>query len=1084
MLRFFTLLISILIIISIFSLILTLTSVTSSSSIEHPTKHLVATNMRALPPSLGNSSLAGKYSEQGVNPYLSYRFEPAPMGIADYGLSPNGPFIRETTQFLGVININSLDAYAAKLDSNNVSFQLNVVLNYQYDGNTYALWTQDVADYNTVNNNICFIDNIWNFSAVNANVNGVSGNGHIASCDGIDFYYDCATGYPGNDVSLSLPTTFYLLINVTTNSIGQPVICFWYDDGHGWVNYDKVTVDNVKYASNVYFLIDGYQYTGNGLYYDAELDMVGPGDGSCAYIYQSSVYLQLEYFNGHNFQGIRNAYDFGSDTGETSNNVIPSPYYNVLRGTLLSGLTAGSGRLGELWNQNSVSTLKINANVQNGYMIVYNSSYSYPYVSQNKDYFEFPFYNGEAELTLIPMNYSILVYNLQGELVGEANVNTQEGETISTNTTQFQVTVNPSSLSLAQGESSSINVNLNAYGYVHINVISPSGITYSISENPIYVNGQDSDTITVTGLTRGVYTMIINASLLPGFYITKTVTITVSTSNISYIPFEFTYYVNGSSLPQSPNVTFDFPNGSTITIPYSNNTILYVPYGTTYSIQSSISLSNGIRWAMPNSISGTVTESTTVYTTYYEQYLVTFDFTVENGQWSSSPTVTYYSFGSKVVTTPPATVWVDYNSPYYYSQILPNSNSEERAYAPNPLGSVTSPGSITVNYYIQYYVTVSSSIPVYALVNGDNTTFISNWYNGGTSISVENITYYPSSTEREVISSITPTSSFTVSSSLTVNIGTITQYYVAVSSPIPVYALVNGANETFTSNWYNKGVKISVENITYYPSSTEREVITLISPQLFTVNSALSVKVSTITQYYVNISSPIPVYALVNGANQTLVSNWYNGGTSISVENITYYPSSTEREVITSISTQSFTVNSPKDVEIKTITQYYVAVSSPIPVKASVNSKLTYLNSSWLNVSTKIEIINYTYQINSYERCVITNTSVPLHFSLNNATVIKIGTEKQYLTVINGVSSWNKPGTAIRLNASVPFYEVGEFKGTYNVPVGSVITVNGYVNETLVESPNFLVIGLIAGIIIIVIIVVAVVVIFIMKKEK
>ena len=45
-----------------------------------------------------------------------------------------------------------------------ISFQLNVVLNYKHDNKTYALWVQNVADYNTVTRSLYFSDNIWNFS--------------------------------------------------------------------------------------------------------------------------------------------------------------------------------------------------------------------------------------------------------------------------------------------------------------------------------------------------------------------------------------------------------------------------------------------------------------------------------------------------------------------------------------------------------------------------------------------------------------------------------------------------------------------------------------------------------------------------------------------------------------------------------------------------------------------------------------------------------------------------------------------------------------------------------------------------------
>lgn len=207
-------------------------------------------------PAKGNLTLANKFQPNGVTLPLG-RNEPAPMGIADYGIGPNGPYIIRTNEFLGHIYLKRLLAYSSQANSYCVGFQLNVVLSYQYNGNTYSLWLQDVASYNTINHNIIFVDNIWNFTSYNANVTCLKGNGHIYSWDSTTYYAYVAYNYPGSPTTLSLPATICLLINVSTNFAGQPVIQFWYDDGYGWINYDTVVVTNVYDASNVYILVDG-----------------------------------------------------------------------------------------------------------------------------------------------------------------------------------------------------------------------------------------------------------------------------------------------------------------------------------------------------------------------------------------------------------------------------------------------------------------------------------------------------------------------------------------------------------------------------------------------------------------------------------------------------------------------------------------------------------------------------------------------------------------------------------------------------------------------------------------------------------
>ncbi|AWR95347.1 thermopsin [Acidianus brierleyi] len=1019
----------------------------SVSNIQNYTNKLSTNLHEYLPPAKGNISLSNKFEPEGVNVYAAYSSEPAPMGIADYGIGPNGPFVRSTTQFLGKIYLNELSDEST-LNNHEVSFQLNVVLNYNYNGYNYALWVQDVAFFNSSNDFMYFENNIWNFSAYKANVTNLVGNGNIYLYNSQTYYAYVAWNYPGSPTTLTLPTTIYLLVNVSTNSLGQPVIYFWYNDGFGWVNYDVVRVTNVSNTNNVYFLIDGYQYTPSGNFYDAELDMVGPGDGSCAYIYSSNVEMSLEYWNGHNFQGIRNAYNFGSDTAETSNNVIDSSYYFVLRGYLIAGLHTGQGSLGPLWNQNSVSTLIVNTGIDNGYIVVYNSSY--PYSSAYVEY-EIPFYNDTVELTLVSMDYAVLVYNQNNQLVGEANVNAPYGSA-RTGVTQFNV-FTVTSTTLDEGSSTSVTINLNAYGDVNLNVIVPEGISYNI-QNPIYVDGQGTDVLTLyaSNISQGVYTIIINASLFTGFY--KTVYITLYVGQPLYT-VSFSYSVIGQPLPESPQLTLDFPNGSIISLAISS-TVLKLPSGTKYSVQNTIGLQNGIRWTTDNLTSGTIYGQESINIVYFEQFLVSFNYEVQGGQGYELPIITYNYFGHMIQTTP-NTVWVDYDSPYSYQSILSGSNSQERWIAFSYSGIVASPGTINIYYYNEYYVNVNSPISIYAIINGTNSTLVSNWYIQGTSVKVENLTYYPSLGEREVITSISP-SSFTVNSSTKINVNVITQFHVNVNSPIPLYALLNNTNVTLKSGWYNANSVIKVENLTYYPSIYERYVITNISPSSLIVDKPSTISVKTLKQYYITISSQVPLYAIINNYNTSLMSNWYNQGTKIAIENLTYYPSLGEREVITSISPSSFIVNSPTNVSASIIVQFLIKVNSQIPVKATINGSLTYLNSSWINKNSIINIENYTYYVNSEERYVITNIT-PQSVTLTKPLTFTIGAQKQYSVKINGILNWYNAGSKIYLNASVPFYDNGEFKGTYDVLPGSPITVNGPIQENLVETPNYVVVG-------------------------
>jgi len=868
-----------------------------------------------------------------VNIHLGYSSEPAPMGIADYGRYPDGgAFTRESTQWLGAVIINSLSALSTNsICPYTVSFQLNTVLNYEYNGYTYALWVQDIARFNTQTDEIYFLNNIWNYSAPFANVTGVSGNGQICTSvrtyNGITyyqtFYFYNATNYLGSPAFVTLPTTVYFLVNVTNNSLGQPVICFWYNDGFGWVHFDTVTVTNVIDASNANFLVDGYTYTGSGNYYDSELVLAGPYGGLCSYLESGNVYFSLFYWNGHNFQEVRNAYNYGSDTAETVNNAIVQSYSVPSDGVYWAELTVGSGGLYNLWNQDDTTQLTVYASVSSGYIYVYNENI--PYSEGTQEAFEVPFAGGEATLTLYPMDYAILVYNQNDNLVGEANIYAPPGQSVSTYTTTFSMSLNENNIDLYAGETNTVGITVNAYGNVTINVISPPGVDTSFTQETVYVYGEKTIDLVINPTQTGTFAITVNASIFPGYYITQGLILHVQEPLLTAT---FEYSTIGQQLPQQPEITLTFPNGTTLTLELYNGESVRVPEGTVYTLEQTISEGN-IRWATPTMVTGVINNNQmTVTATYYEQYLVNFEYVIVNGQWTStSPTVTYYYFTSEESASLPTQVWVNYNSPYYYSQNITVGN--ERIISTNYESTVTSPGTINVYYTVQYYVTVKSQIPVYAIINNQNTSLSSGWYNGNVVIQIENVTYYPSSGERYVVTSISPSETVTIDSPITIQINTQKQFYLTLVTKIPVYAMVNGVNESLKSGWYNPNTSISVENLTYYPTNDIRYVIVGIEPsERITVNSPMTVKINTIKQDYVTVNSVIPVKAIINGNMTYLNTSWMNKGTSIYVINYTYYVTNNERYVIINISPQSFTVTSPITVNISTVKQFFVTINN------------------------------------------------------------------------------------------------------------------------------------------------------------
>lgn len=348
--------------------------------------------------------LESNHKSSQVNPYLSYINEPAPMGIADYGLGLNRvPYNYSSESFLGVIDINSLKTYNSSLSVlGNVTFQLNLNMVFSYEGKSYVYWVQDVLYLNTSNNEASFLDNIWNLSSSNANMfnSTVLGNGTVSSVGNSNFYFDFASNSSsGNNISLKYPATIYLKMNATVSSLGIPEVVFLYNDGYGWNAYDKVIFHFVtKSGAAPYFYVDGAAYNPFGTYYDAELVMGGPGNGSRTSDVNSSLYLMLEYYNGNNYQAIQNAYNFGSDTQESVYNFISSGVYNTTNGQLASNMSSGLSSLGLIYSSDELSSLMIVSSIKDGALFVNDTN-----LTEFSDYV--------VNVTLFPGTYSVKLYD-------------------------------------------------------------------------------------------------------------------------------------------------------------------------------------------------------------------------------------------------------------------------------------------------------------------------------------------------------------------------------------------------------------------------------------------------------------------------------------------------------------------------------------------------------------------------------------------------------------------------------------------------------------------------------------------------
>lgn len=101
------------------------------SPLAHPTE-AIPTSIAAThipPPADPTAQHSTVRGDTAVNPYLAYRNEPAPMGLAEYGITPNGTGVNlSTSEFLGSATIGALDASSTGGAGHLIGVQLNAVL--------------------------------------------------------------------------------------------------------------------------------------------------------------------------------------------------------------------------------------------------------------------------------------------------------------------------------------------------------------------------------------------------------------------------------------------------------------------------------------------------------------------------------------------------------------------------------------------------------------------------------------------------------------------------------------------------------------------------------------------------------------------------------------------------------------------------------------------------------------------------------------------------------------------------------------------------------------------------------------------
>jgi thermopsin len=264
-----------------------------------------------------------------------YTAAPAPMGLSDIGVRDvngrNVGTVSYTSSVEGTFQLNSVDPFYLLSSSPDwFTVQLNTVATHVdvLNNTSGTFWIQNVPVYQASTQTLSFENNIWNFTAPGAAMQSST----LYSYDGYLFpgsYYYA----PGPSFHMPTPFTVRLYNNATVFNY-RPTIFFNYSitAANGTVltgSYDQVefnssvTAGPTNVAPRPTYQINGKQYNAFGLLNDAEIMLGGPGGGSTTTLLSinGSMGLFLKGNGTGMYSSIPSAYDFGTDTGETSEGI-------------------------------------------------------------------------------------------------------------------------------------------------------------------------------------------------------------------------------------------------------------------------------------------------------------------------------------------------------------------------------------------------------------------------------------------------------------------------------------------------------------------------------------------------------------------------------------------------------------------------------------------------------------------------------------------------------------------------------------------------------------------------------------------
>ena len=317
-----------------------------------------------IPPSmihLPDLSMPRPYSGETVAP--TYRSAPAPMGVADLGLTNVSGKLRgyvlDSSSVEGQITLTS--GLSVNVDGDGpdmYGIQLNAVVTgvTVFGNSSNEFWTQNFVSYTPESGQLFFGDNVWNFSNYAAYI---SPNVFYATGPNGTLYAPVYYYAYGPTFTIHYPFTLTLYENSTV-LYDRPAVYFNYTVANQSKrvsgSYDYVvfnaTAGRIRHAypAGVY-QINGKQVDPVGLPNDLELDVLGNDDGDTTSFYAMNATASIATWDArtHVYVPVRSAMDAGSETGETSDGISVS----WTGSTPVAQLRLGPSFLYGLWGMSS-----------------------------------------------------------------------------------------------------------------------------------------------------------------------------------------------------------------------------------------------------------------------------------------------------------------------------------------------------------------------------------------------------------------------------------------------------------------------------------------------------------------------------------------------------------------------------------------------------------------------------------------------------------------------------------------------------------------------------------------------------------